>query len=187
MRIPDADPADSPELKAAFTEFQRTRGIVSNVMKSFAHAPAGLKAIVELGGYCRYGTALSEMQKELVILITGRGVAYAWSHHAPLGLQAGLNQAQLDAIQAGTTPRGLTVAETALADYVFAYTTLRGVPEPIFAAAAAHFTPRQLTDMNIIAGYYLCIASSVIAMEVQPDPPKVMQDATSFHQAAERG
>lgn len=187
MRLPDADPAASPELQAAFTQFQRSRGIVSNVMKSFAHAPAGLKAIVELGSYCRYGTALSEMQKELVILITGRGVAYAWSHHAPLGLQAGLTQAQLDAIQASTTPQGLSGADTALCDYVFAYTNLGGVPETVFDAVMAHLTPRQLTDVNIIAGYYLCIASSVIAMEVQPDLPKVMQDATSFHRTAERG
>ena len=57
----------------------------------------------------------------------------------------------------------------------------------VFSAMTAHLTLRQITDVNIIAGYYLCIASSVIAMEVEPDPPKVMQDATSFHRTAERG
>lgn len=186
MRLPDADPAASPELEAAFAEFRRTRGIVSNVMKSFAHAPAGLRAIVELGSYCRYGTALSELQKELVILITGRGVPYAWGHHAPLGLQAGLTQTQLDAIRAGTVPQDLAPEDAAIADYVLAYTALKGVPEAVFKRLAGLVSPRQITDINIIAGYYLCIAASIIAMEVQPDPPRTLQEAASFHQGAQR-
>ncbi|MBR0650094.1 hypothetical protein GXW78_10505 [Roseomonas terrae] len=184
MRLPDADPAQSPELAAAFDEFRRTRGIVSNVMKSFAHAPAGLRAIVELGGYCRYGTALTELQKEIVILLTGRGIDYAWRHHAPLGRKAGLSDAQLEAIQAGRTPSGLPAAETTLADYVLAYGALKGVPQGVFDHLLQHFTPRQVTDVNIIAGYYLMVAASMIGMEVQPDPTDTISDAVSFHGAA---
>jgi 4-carboxymuconolactone decarboxylase len=187
MRLPEADPATSPELQAAFDEFRRTRGIVSNVMRSFAHAPAGLAAITRLGTYCRYGTDLTELQKELVILITGRGVTYAWHHHAPLALRAGLSEAQLEALRAGRTPEGLGEAEAAICDYVLAYAALKGVPEPVFARLAALLTPRQITDINIISGYYLCIASSIIAMEVQPDPPQVISSAASFHQSKERG
>ncbi|MBW6400457.1 hypothetical protein KPL78_21535 [Roseomonas sp. HJA6] len=184
MRLPDADPTQSPELEAAYAEFRRTRGIVSNIMKSFAHAPEGLNAIVGLGGYCRYGTALSELQKEIVILLTGRGIAYAWHHHAPLGRKAGLNEAQMDAIQAGLVPPGLSEADTALAEYVLAYTALKGVPQEVFDRLLRHFNPRQLTDVNIIAGYYLMIAASMIGMEVQPDPTDTIRDAVSFHDAA---
>lgn len=187
MRLPDADPAQSPELAAAYAEFLRTRGIVSNVMKSFAHSPAGLSAIVDLGSYCRYGTDLTEKQKELVILITGRGVAYAWHHHAPLGLKAGLTEAQLQALRDGQVPDGLEEAESALCAYVFAYAALQGVPQPVFARMQAAFSPRQITDVNITAGYYLCLASSIIAMEVQPDAPQVLDAATNFHATAERG
>ena len=181
MRLPDADPAQSPELAAALGKFQQSRGIVSNVMKSFAHAPAGLAAIVELGGYCRYGTALTELQKELVILLTGRGVAYAWHHHAPLGLKAGLSEVQLEALREGQVPDGLSEAESALCDYVLAYAALKGVPQPVFDRLAALFTPRQVTDINIIAGYYLCIAASIIGMEVQPEPAALRDAGTSFH------
>ena len=183
MRLPDADPQKSPELAAAFAEFQRTRGIVSNVMRSFAHAPQGLAAIVELGSYCRYHTDLSELRKELVILITGRGVDYAWAHHAPLGLKAGLSEAQLDAIRAGQVPQGLSGADTALAAYVFAYAALRGVPDQVFGALAAHFSPRQVTDINITSGYYLMIASSIIAMQVEPDPAHVRAAGVQFQEA----
>ena len=40
MRLPDADAAQSPELDAVYAKFRGTRGIVSNVIKSFGHAPA---------------------------------------------------------------------------------------------------------------------------------------------------
>lgn len=187
MRLPDADPAASPELAAAFAEFQRTRGIVSNVMKSFAHAPKGLAAIVDLGSYVRYGTDLTELQKELVILITGRGVAYAWHHHAPLGLKAGLSEAQLQALREGRTPDGLSETDRAICDYAFAYAALKGIPEEVFARISKLMTPRQITDINITSGYYLCVASSIIAMQVQPDPPKVLEAGVSFHANAGRG
>jgi 4-carboxymuconolactone decarboxylase len=181
VRLPEADPAASPELERAFAEFRRTRGIVSNIMRAYAHAPAGLAALAELGRYCRYDTALSELQKELVILITGRGVTYAWHHHAPLGLKAGLDEAQLDAIRRGEVPEGLAAPERALAAYAFAFAALRGVPEPVFAAMRAHFTPRQITDVNLIAGYYLAIAAAAIACEVQPDPPQTVAAGMAFH------
>ncbi|HEY8611337.1 MAG TPA: carboxymuconolactone decarboxylase family protein [Roseomonas sp.] len=171
MRLPDADPGQSPKLHAIFSDFERTRGRgISNVMKSFAHAPDGLELIEALGRYCRYGTELSELQKELVILITGRAVPYAWAHHAPLGLEAGMTQAQLNTIQAGRVPTELTPTDQAIAEYVLAYTTLRGVPEAVFARLTGLLSPRQVTDVNIIAGYYLCIAASIIGMDVQFDP-----------------
>jgi 4-carboxymuconolactone decarboxylase len=186
MRLPDADPSQSPKLHAVFTAFEESRGRgISNVMKSFAHAPDGLAAIEELGRYCRYGTDLSELQKELVILITGRAVPYAWAHHAPLGLQAGMTQAQLDAVKAGRVPEDLSPADQAIAEYVFAFTALRGVPEPVFARLTALLSPRQITDVNIIAGYYLCIAASIIGMEVQLDPDLLL--AHSSHQTADKG
>jgi len=33
--------------------------------------------------------------------------------------------------------------------------------------------------VNITAGYYLCIASNVIAMEVTLDPPQVVEDGAA--------
>lgn len=184
MRLPDADPAKSPALEAAFAAFRRTRGIISNVMKSFAHAPEGLAAVAELGRYCRYETDLSEKQKEIVILITGRGLDYAWAHHAPIGLKVGLSQAQLGQIRAGAVPDGLDETDAAIAAYVLAFTTLKGVPEAVFRRLAARVSPRQITDINIIAGYYLCLAGSIIALEVVPDPPQVLAAGASFSQGA---
>jgi 4-carboxymuconolactone decarboxylase len=183
MRLPDADPAASPALAAALAGFQASRGIVSNVMRSFAHAPEGLAAIAELGAYCRYRTDLTELQRELVILTTGRGVAYAWHHHAPIARRVGMTDAQLDALRRGEVPQGLDAAGAAIVEYVLAYAALRGVPQPVFDRLGALLTPRQVTDVNIIAGYYLCIAASIIGLEVATDPPEVLATGAQFGKA----
>jgi len=148
-------------------------------MRSYAHAPRGLSRISDLGGYCRYETELTELQRELVILTVGHGVAYAWHHHRPIARNLGLSEAQLDSLRAGTVPEGLGPADTALVEYVMAYAALRGVQQSIFDALRAHFSPRQITDVNITAGYYLCIASNVIAMEVALDPPRVVENGAA--------
>src|SRR5579883_3220780 len=87
-----------PELAAVLAEIQGSRGIVSNVMRALAHTPEGLRRFASLGDYARYGSSLSDRARELVILLTGRGVAYAWAHHAPIGKRAGLSDDELAAI-----------------------------------------------------------------------------------------
>ena len=55
----------------------------------------GIAAVCPSRRFARYHTALSDRQREIVILITGRGIDYAQTHHGPLGRQAGLSDAEL--------------------------------------------------------------------------------------------
>lgn len=168
-----AEPEDAAT-KAVFDGIAASRGWVSNAMRALSAAPDGLKVFSAVGHYGRYGTALTEVQRELTILIVARGVPYAWAHHAPLGLQAGITQAQLDAIKAGTTPADLAAADRALCDYVFAFLAGKGVPPATAAALNAHFSPRQVTDISLIAGYYLALGTMLLAFEVEVEPPEVL-------------
>src|SRR6478672_3110225 len=103
-RLPPLDEDADPELASVFAEIAGSRGWVSNVMRALAHAPEGLRRFASLGDYARYRSGLSDRQREIVILITGRNVGYAWTHHAPLGRQAGLSDSEVDAIGAGRVP-----------------------------------------------------------------------------------
>src|SRR5437899_3150958 len=114
-RLPPVDERSDPELAEVFAEIAGSRGWVSNVMGALAHAPEGLRRFAHLGDYARYHTALSDRQREIVILITGRGVPYARAHHGPLGRQAGLSEAELEAIAAGRVPGSFGAQDTALA------------------------------------------------------------------------
>ncbi len=174
-RLPDADLTASPEIAAVFERVAASRGWVSNLMKSLAHAPEGLERYAALGHYVRYGTELTELQRELAIVATVRGVEYGWVHHANLARQIGVTDAQLDSIKESRTPADLGPAERALCDYVFALTALRGVPDGVLEGLREHFTPRQIVDIALIGAYYMAAGTLILGLGVRIEPPDVLQ------------
>jgi len=173
--LSDASKTGSPEVVATFRDVAASRGWVSNLLRSIGHAPEALARFSALGHYGRYGTALSELQRELVIVVTGRTVAYAWAHHAPLARQVGVTDEQLGEIKAGRTPTSLPAADRALCDLVFALGAMKGVPEMVRREAQRHFSERQITDIAMLAAYYLAAASLIVGLDVQVEPPEVLK------------
>jgi alkylhydroperoxidase family enzyme len=165
---------DDPETRAVFARIAESRGWVSNAMRSLAAAPEGLKAFSAVGHYGRYGTDLTELQRELVILLIGRGVPYAWAHHVPLGLQAGLTQPQIDAIAAQAMPPGLSPENQTICDYVHAFAAGKGVGPALATRMRQHFSARQITDLSLLAGYYMALGHMLVAFGVAVEPPEVL-------------
>lgn len=174
-RLPDPTPESAPDTAAVFARVAASRGWVSNLLTSLGHAPEALARFSALGHYGRYGTELSERQRELVICIVGRTIAYAWAHHAPLALDCGVTEAELAAIKAGQTPEGLGATDRALCDFVFAFTSCGGVPEPVWQAISGSFSTRQATDIAMLSAYYLAAGSLIMGLGVQVEPPEILQ------------
>src|SRR5918997_1447256 len=120
-KLPDVDLEKCPDVAESFERVKASRGWVSNLMRSLAHAPEGLQRYAALGHYARYDTDLNEFQRELVICATVRNVHYGWEHHGPLLLQCGATQEQLAVLKRGEVPPGLSEADQALCRYVFAF------------------------------------------------------------------
>ena len=173
-RLPDPTPENAPETAAAFEAVAKSRGWVSNLLRSLGHAPEGLARYQAMGHYGRYGNVLSERQRELVIVIVGRTIPYAWAHHAPLALDCGVSEAELAAIKAGRTPQGMSASDTALCDFTFALATLAGVPEPIWTALTAEFDVRAITDIALLGSYYLSAGALIMSLGVKVEPPEVL-------------
>jgi 4-carboxymuconolactone decarboxylase len=173
-RLPDPTPENAPDTAAVFAKVAASRGWVSNLLTSLGHAPEALARFSALGHYGRYGTELSERQRELVICIVGRNIAYAWAHHAPLALDSGVTEADLGAIKAARTPGGLNAADQALCDFVFAFTSFGGVPETIWQSVSSSFTPRQATDIAMLAAYYMAAGSLIMGLGVQVEPAEIL-------------
>ncbi|WP_333671599.1 carboxymuconolactone decarboxylase family protein [Elioraea tepidiphila] len=181
-RMPEPTPETTPETAEVFARVAASRGWVSNLLKSLGHAPEALARFSALGHYGRYGNALSERQRELVIVIVGRGIAYAWAHHAPLARDAGVTEAELAAIQDGRTPDGLSPADKALCDFVFAFTSFAGIPDPVWTALTAAFSPREATDIAMLAAYYLAAGSLIIGLGVKVESPEVLAIERAWQQ-----
>ncbi|MEI7713026.1 MAG: carboxymuconolactone decarboxylase family protein [Rhodospirillales bacterium] len=146
---------------------------MSNLMRTIAHAPGGLRPFAAFGEYCRYGTQLTEKQRELAILVVLRDVSYGWHHHAPLGLAAGLTQEQLALIREGRAPRDLDPIELTLCEFAFEITAWRRPPPRIEEAVHGFFSPRQIVDFALLVSYYMSVAAMSIVLDVGLEAPEV--------------
>lgn len=143
-------------------------------MRTIAHAPDGLRTFAAFGAYCRYGTELTEKQRELAILVVLRDVAYGWQHHAPLGLAAGLTEEQMHLIRAGRAPRDLEPSELTLCEFAFEITAWRRAPLRIEEAVHQFFTPRQIVDFALLVSYYMSVAAMIIVLDVGLEAPEML-------------
>ena len=144
-------------------------------MQTLALAQDGLRPFSQLGQYCRYGSLLTEKQRELAMAVALRDVHYGWSHHAPLARAAGITEEQLALIREGRTPRDLDANDYALCDYTFEITACRRVPPRVAEALHRHFKPRQIVDIALLTSYYMAVAALVIGLDVELEPPETLQ------------
>ena len=168
------DETEDPELEETFHQIATSRGYVSNLMRTIAHAPGGLRPFAAFGEYCRYGTELTEKQRELAILVVMRDVAYGWQHHAPLGIAAGLTDEQLRLIREGRAPRDLDPPELTLCEFAFEISGWRRPPPRIEEAVHDFFTPRQIVDFALLTSYYMAVAAMAIILDVSLEEPEVL-------------
>lgn len=174
-RLPAADEKSNPELAEVFAEIKATRGFVSNALRSLGHAPGGLKHLARFGEYVKYRTDLPEHLRELSILCAARGVAYAWTHHSALALQAGIAQSAIDDIGAGRAPAALPPAEQAIARFIAEMFGAEFVSDAAFEEIRRHYAPRQITEIAMSATYYRALGTMVMALRVDIESPEVLQ------------
>ena len=161
------DPATSPELKKVYDEITASRGWISNAMQSLAHAPEGLRRFAHFGDYVRYHTDLTERVRELVIVTIGHGVGYAATHHGGLAIQAGIPKAAVDEILQGKVPGSLDPKEAVVVRYVLEFASPNSITDATFADMRKHYDERQITDVTLIAAYYLAYGTMIKGLRVQ--------------------
>jgi 4-carboxymuconolactone decarboxylase len=174
-KLRDVDLEKSPETAETFKRVEASRGWISNLMRSIAHAPEGLQRYQALGHYARYDSDLSEAQKELVICATVRNVPYGWEHHAPLAKQSGVTASQLQALKRGEIPGDLSPADQALCKFVSEFSSFKGVPQATAQELLRYVTERQIVDMSLISAFYLSAGALIIGLDVQLEGPEALK------------
>ena len=179
-RLPPVNEQSDPEVAEVFSQIKKTRGNVSHVLKSLGHAADGLRAFAGYGEYVRYRTSFPGRLRELVILALACGNQYAWTHHAPFALREGATQAELDALNAGKLPATLSAAERAAIEYAREFAQGGQVSESTFAQARMVFDERGITDLALLCGYFIVLASIInaFAIELETDREPLMKPVT---------
>lgn len=165
--LPEGDPAKAPELKKVYDEITASRGWISNAMRSLSNAPEGLRRFAHFGDYVRYRTDLTERLRELAIVTIGHKVKYASTHHAGLAIQAGIPKDAVDDILAGKVPPSLPEDERLAVRYVLEFGSADSISDATFAEMRKHFSDRAITDLTLVAAYYLAYGTMIKGLRVQ--------------------
>jgi alkylhydroperoxidase family enzyme len=136
-----------------------------NVYRTMAHNPALLAAWAPLRAHVVLGGALTEAQKEIVILRTGHhwGSAYERAHHVARGRLAGLTDAQIARTALPPAQWGEADEDTALMAATDALLTHGRLADP------ASFPPDILLDIMATIGFYTTLAFIVNSFETPID------------------
>jgi len=170
MRLPLIDERSDAKLPGLFAHIKKTRGVLSYVLHSLGHTPDGLTAFAAFGEYVRYQSQLGARERELAILALARGNQYAWSHHVVSALKSGVTQPEVDALHDGKTPTSLNAREQAAVEYAREFGNLGKVSEATFKKTQIAFGDRGVTDIMLLCGYFLALASFANALDLELEP-----------------
>lgn len=135
------------------------------------HAPGVGGSLQALGGTIRYHTSLSARVREIAILMVAQALdsTFEWWAHERVGRAAGLTEAELTALEAGTFGSADAV-EQASAD--LCAHLLRGdqLSEASYAALEGTLGVAPMIELITLVGYYRTLADLMVVFDVGVPP-----------------
>jgi AhpD family alkylhydroperoxidase len=169
-RLPYVDPTQAPpEVREALEALPPL-----NIFRTLAHAETSLRPALRLGGAILGAQQLEAHLRELAILRVARltGAEYEWIQHVAIARAVGVSDAQVAALADGNAEADcfdererlvLRVATEVVED--------AGTSEATFAAAREHFSPREIVELIVAAGYYQLLAALMNSVDIDLDEP----------------
>jgi alkylhydroperoxidase family enzyme len=153
-----------------------------NIFRMMAHAESSFRPLLRLGSTILAQQKLAANLRELAILQVARlsHAAYEWVQHVPIARAAGVEPAQIDALEAGDIAAACFTADEAL---VLRFTTevVRDVraSESVFGAMLGRFSPREIVELILAIGFYMTMARlmETTGVDLEPDAGTRIVDA----------
>src|SRR5689334_1884025 len=136
-------------------------GGLAGPFNAMLYAPPVGHALQELGAAIRFRTELAPRIREMAILVVAQvwDSAYERGSHEPIGREAGLTGAEIEALRTGADP-GFTEK-----DEQVAYAVVRALTSPDadlddeqYDTAIAVLGPQALVELSSLVGYYATLA-----------------------------
>ena len=167
LPIPSDTDAFSDETRAALRHIQETRtsSPPPSIYLTYAgQAGARLSDLVE---HLRYHTSLSDAETELAICTSARAsnADYIWSAHVRLGLQAGVREEAIHAIDTYGPLDGLTADEALIIRFGRELLESPQISDDTFNAVRARYGEKGLLDLTAVMSVYTMNANILRVMD----------------------
>jgi alkylhydroperoxidase family enzyme len=174
-RIP-YQPLDLAEPRTLVDAIRARRGgTLLNLDRILLYSPPLAEGWNGFLGNVRTRLSLSPMLRELAICVVAKlnGADYEFHHHAPLFLEAGGTQAQLDALSRvgdGAALSALDAASAAVAQFTLESTRNVQISDRTFQQVRdALADDRQLVELVGVIASYNMVSRVLVAFDVQPE------------------
>ncbi len=171
-RIPLIQEAEHPELAPLIADIKAQRGgRFLNLYRTLAHSPGVAAGWLHLFTELRQKAKLDDASRELAIMRVAvlNGADYEYQAHIPFSLQAGITQAQIDALPDWSTATCYGDKQRAVLAYTDSMTREIHVKEPTFAALRPHFDNREIVELTATIGGYNLVSRFLEAMAMPPE------------------
>ena len=171
-RLPYSNPED-PERAEAARVVTESRKKIGHLHRMLTHSPPLSVGWIQFWDAVRWKTQLSGALRELVICQVAaiNGAQYEWNAHAPIGLEEGLRQEQLDALPDWAKADVWTPAERAALALCDEMTKQVHVSDATFAAVKAALPEREVVELVVTIASYNCVSRVLEALEINGADP----------------
>ncbi len=162
---PLSDAELPPEVRETFGG-----GPILNIFRTLAHHPKLMKRWLVFGNHVLAKSSLPPRERELVILRIGWlcRAGYEWGQHVQIGLAAGLSQAEIDRIPAGSKAEGWSELDRALLDASDELHADAFVSDATWERLAG-LDVQQRMDLVFTVGQYTLVCMALNTLGVQPE------------------
>jgi 4-carboxymuconolactone decarboxylase len=163
---------DDAQRAAAERMIASKTGQIIGPMNAWLRCPPLAERAFALGDYARHGSTHEKRISELVILIVARhwSAQVEWCVHKVEALDAGLDPAIVDAIEARMRPVFARADEEAAYDLFSELLETRQVSDEVYGRAIDTFGESKLVELIAIFGHYNHVAVVLNTFRV-PVPP----------------
>lgn len=169
-RLPYAD-LTHPEVSPLVDQIVAQRGSVLHLYQMLLHSPAVARGWLSHLTGIRQNSSLSGSLRELVIMRVAllNRAPYEADQHAPIALQEGVTQEQLDRLEDWRSSGVFNEQERAVLDYTDSMTRHVQVPDDIFAAVKAQLQPQELVELTATIATYNMVSRFLEALQIHTD------------------
>jgi AhpD family alkylhydroperoxidase len=144
------------------------RGSVLHLYQMLMHSAPIAEGWLNYLTAVRQKSALAGSLRELIIMRVAllNHAPYEADQHAPIALQEGITQAQLDGLADWPTCPLFDEPQQAVLAYTDAMTRQVQVPDPIFKRLADLFEPAQVVEITAICAAYNMVSRFLEALQI---------------------
>ncbi len=170
-RVPYIEEHDHPELADLIQRIKDQRGgRLLNLYKLLLHSPEVADGWLHVFTAIRQRASLDARTRELVIMHVAvlNGADYEYQAHAPLALEAGLTQQQIDALPTWRTAGVFDERDRDVLAYCESMTREVHVPDGIFAPLPRYFGAQAIVELTATIAGYNMVSRVLEALKVDP-------------------